>query len=118
MTSKSVFPIVFVLLALLALALAAPIVAQQGKDVMAAGTYTANVKAIVCGGCGPLIKQTLEGIKQIEAVSVDQTQKTVQFTVKKNTTVKLADVQKALKNASNKMGMGADYTLTDIKPTK
>ncbi len=107
-----------VLLALSAMALAAPMAAQQEKGVMAAGIYTAKVKAIVCGGCGPLIKSTLEGMKQIEAVSVDQAQKTVQFTVKKNSTVKLADVQKALKGAADKMGMGADYSLSDLKQTK
>ncbi len=118
MTSKTLVISVFVLLALSAMVLAAPLVAQQDKEVMAAGTYTAKVKAIVCGGCGPLIKSTLEGMKQIEAVSVDQAQKSVQFTVKKNSTVKLADVQKALKKASDKMGMGADYTLTEVKPTK
>jgi hypothetical protein len=105
-------------LGLLTAAFAAPAVVQQSQVVLAAGTYTANVKAIVCGGCGPLIKETLQSMKEIDAVSVDSAKKTVQFSVKKNTTVKLADIQKILDGAATKMGMGADYTLSTVKPTK
>ncbi len=57
-------------------------------------------------------------MKQLDAVSVDSAKKTVQFSVKKNTTVKLADIQKILNGAATKMGMGADYTLSSVKPTK
>jgi hypothetical protein len=107
-----------VVLGLLTAVFAAAAVVQQSQDVLTAGTYTANVKALVCGGCGPLVKQTLMGMKQLDAVSVDSTKQTVQFTVKKNATVKLADIQKILKGAAAKMGMGADYTLSEVKPTK
>jgi hypothetical protein len=51
-------------------------------------------------------------------VKVDQDKKTVQFTVKKDATVKVSDLQKALKAAADRMGMGADYTLSDLHPTK
>jgi hypothetical protein len=105
-------------LVLLAAISAAPIGAQQSRDVLTAGTYTAKVKAIVCSGCGPLIKQTLEKMKEIDSVSVDSGKKTVQFAVKKNNTVKLSDLQKALKVAADRMGMGADYTLLDLKALK
>lgn len=108
----------FVALGLLTAAFAAPAVVRQNPDVLTAGTYTANVKALVCGGCGPLIKETLMSMKQLDAVSVDSAKKTVQFSVKKNTTVKLADIQKILNGAATKMGMGADYTLSSVKPTK
>lgn len=105
----------FVLLAMLA---AIPAAAQKGPEVLKAGEYTAKVKAITCGGCGPLIKQTMEKMKEISSVNVDSTSKTVQFAVKKDATIKLADLQKALNGAAKGMGMGADYTLLDLKPAK
>ncbi len=105
----------FVLLAMIA---AIPAAAQKAPDVLKAGEYTAKVKAIACGGCGPLIKQTMEGMKAISSVNVDSTSKTVQFTVKKDATIKMADLQKALDTAAKNMGMGADYTLLDLRPAK
>ena len=91
-------------------------VAAQSKDELKAGQYTAKVKAIVCGGCGPLIQKTLANFKELEAVTVDQKASSVQFTIKKDATVKLTELQKALDAAANRMGMGADYTLSDVKP--
>lgn len=88
------------------------------EDVLAAGAYTAKVKALTCAGCGPLVKKTLEGMKEIESATVDSKASTVQFVVKKDNTVKVADVQAALKVSADKMGMGADYTLSDIKAKK
>lgn len=108
----------FVGLALLTAAFTAPAVARQSQVILAAGTYTAKVQAIVCSGCGPAIKEALLSMKEIDAVSVDSAKKTVQFSVKKNTTVKLSDIQKILKGAAAEMGMGADYTLSSVKPTK
>jgi copper chaperone CopZ len=83
--------------------------------VLTAGAYSAQVKGIVCGGCGSFIQQTLEKIGGIEAVSVNQDKKTVQFQIKKDAKVKLAEVQKALQASAAKMGMGADYLLRDLK---
>jgi hypothetical protein len=90
--------------------------AAQSTDVLKAGQYTAKVKAIVCGGCGPLIQKTLANFQELEAIAVDQKTTSVQFTVKKDATVKLADIQKALDGSAKKMGMGADYTLSEVKP--
>jgi hypothetical protein len=90
----------------------------QAKDVLKAGSYTAKVKAIVCGGCGPLIVKTLQGMKGLESVSVDGEKMTVRFSVKKDASVQVADMQKALKAAADQMGMGADYTLSELKPAK
>ena len=105
----------FVLLAMLS---AIPAAAQKAPDVLKAGDYTAKVKALTCGGCGPLVKKTMEGMKAISSVNVDSATKTVQFAVKKDATIKLADLQKALDGAAKSMGMGADYTLLDLKPAK
>jgi hypothetical protein len=88
----------------------------QSKDMLMPGTYTAKVKAIVCEGCGPLIQKTLQNFKELEAVTVDQKNKTVQFSVKKDRMTTLADLQKALDTAAKRMGMGADYTLSGVKP--
>ena len=89
---------------------------RAADDVLNAGAYTAKVKAMTCGGCPPLVKKTMEGLKGIESAAVDRQSSSVEFTVKKDNTVKVADLQTALKAASDKMGMGADYTLSDIKP--
>ena len=110
--------VVVAVIAALATLSAIPAAAQQAPDILKAGQYTAKVKAIVCGGCVTLIKQTLEKTKNIEAVSVDQAKMTVQFTVRKDGTVKLSDVQKALDAAAKDMGMGADYTLSGLKPSR
>lgn len=88
-----------------------------GEEVLGAGKYTAQVKGIVCRGCGSFIQQTLEKISGIEKASVDQDKKAVQFQVKKNMKVKLSEVQKALRISAEKMGMDADYQLHDLKKT-
>ena len=118
MNRKTVWLSLVATIALLAMISTVSLAAQQSQDVLKPGTYSAKVKAIVCGGCGPLIKQTLEKMKEIDAVSVDTSKITLQFTVNKDSTVKLSDVQKALKVAADQMKMGADYTLSDVKPTK
>ena len=89
--------------------------AAADDQVLTAGTYTANVKAIVCGGCGSLIKKTIEALKPIQSATVNQDAKTVEFVVKKDNSIKLSEVQTALKAAAGKMGMGADYTLSNVK---
>ena len=91
---------------------------QPSKDMLMPGTYTAKVKAIVCDGCGPLIQKTLQNFKELEAVTVDQKGKTVQFSVKKGAMTTAVDLQKALDAAAKRMGMGADYTLSDVKAKK
>ncbi len=97
---------------------AAMCIAAQAPDVLKSGTYTAKVKAITCGGCGPLIVKTMEAMKEIDTVSVDSKNKTVQFAVKTGVALNRVEMQKALDAAAKKMGMGADYTLLDLKPVK
>jgi hypothetical protein len=88
---------------------------EHSKDMLMPGTYVAKVKAIVCDGCGPLIQKTLQNFKELEAVAVDQKNKTVQFSVKKGSMATVSTLQKALDAAAKSMGMGADYTLLDLK---
>ncbi len=106
--------VVFALTAVMAVLAITIGTVAAAENVLAAGTYSAKIKALTCGGCGPLVKKTLEGMKEIESATVDSKASTVQFVVKKDATVKVADVQAALKDAAAKMGMGADYTLSDI----
>lgn len=90
----------------------------KGKAIgqfLTGGDYSAQVKGIVCGGCGAVIQETMEKINGIEKVSVDQDKKIVQFHVKKDAKLKLAAVQKALQASADKMGMGADYQLRNLK---
>lgn len=82
------------------------------------GRYTATVQAIVCGGCGEMIENTLKQQPGIESAAVDSKTKQVSFKVKEGARVKAADLQKALKASSDQMGMGADYQLNDIKKIK
>jgi hypothetical protein len=85
------------------------------QDRLRPGTYTAKVKAIVCEGCGPLIQKTLQSFKELAAVTVNQENRTVQFSVKKNNMTNVSVLQKALDAAAKRMGMGADYTLSNLK---
>ncbi len=87
----------------------------QSKGMLMPGTYTAKVKAIVCGECVTAIQKTLQNFKELEAVSVDKKSSTVQFSVKKGSMTNQLDLQKALDTAAKRMGMGADYTLSDVK---
>jgi hypothetical protein len=91
-------------------------ISGQNKDTLMSGTYTAKVKAIVCEGCGPLIQKTLQNFKELDAVTVDQKTSTVQFSVKKDCKTTVSNLQKALDQAAKRMGMGADYTLSNVKP--
>ena len=118
MKTRTSFMIAVTAFILVAMVAVAPIAAQKAPEVLKTGEYTATVKAITCGGCGPLIKRTMEGMKEIDSVSVDSKNKTVQFAVKAGATVDYANLQKALDAAAEKMGMGADYTLLDLKPVK
>jgi copper chaperone CopZ len=90
----------------------------DSMEILTGGAYSAQVKGIVCLGCGEYIKQTLQKIPGVEQVSVDQGKKTVQFKVKEGSKLKLAEVQQALRASAEKMGMGADYQLRDLKKQK
>jgi hypothetical protein len=107
-----VITITALLMLSLGIVFALPVVTN---DTLAPGTYVAKVKAIVCEGCGPLIQKTLQNFKELEAVTVDQKNKTVQFSVKKGSTATVSTLQKALDAAAKSMGMGADYSLLDLK---
>jgi len=93
-------------------------VAAAKDQTLAAGSYSATVKAIVCEGCAQFITETLKKNPALETISVDPKAKTVSFTVKKSATVKVSELQKALKLSAAEMGMGADYSLSDIKSAK
>ena len=88
---------------------------EPAARVLEAGTYTAQVTAIPCSACPPGIEKTLKAQPAIEEVSVDQDASTVKFSVKPGTQLPLSELQKALKAASDQMGMGADYQLKNVK---
>ncbi|MBI4396583.1 MAG: heavy-metal-associated domain-containing protein [Elusimicrobia bacterium] len=86
-----------------------------GDPVLPEGQYSAQVKSMVCGGCGPLIEKTMKGLPGIDSAAVDSKTGRVQFAVKKGASVEWAKIKSALKDAAGKMGMGADYTLSDFQ---
>ena len=84
---------------------------MNGKDMLMPGTYTAKVKAIVCGECVPVIQKTLQNFKELEAVTVDQKNRTVQFSVKKDSMTTLVSLQKAaegMRLPGKKAGMSGE----------
>lgn len=94
---------------------AASAAGKGAKGVLKGGSYTATVAGMVCGACPPQVEKTLKTFPGIEHVAVSQEKSSVSFAVKKGASVKEAKLQAALKSASSKMGMGADYSLSDIK---
>lgn len=92
--------------------------APAKAQTLAAGEYSAKVKAIVCSGCVPVIEKTVREFPGIESASVDQETSTVRFTVKKGAKVALAKLQQALVAAAGTMGMGADYRLLELADLK
>jgi hypothetical protein len=86
-----------------------------GARILTPGNYSARVTAIPCEACPPEIVRTLKAQPGIDGISVDPKASTVQFTVKPGAPIPLVDLQKALKAASDQMGMGADYQLKDVK---
>lgn len=77
-------------------------------------SYTAPIKGLVCSGCAENIRQALLKLKGVEDASLDA-EKGV-LTVKAKDTVKIKAIQKALKAASAKMGMGAKYEIGELQP--
>jgi copper chaperone CopZ len=89
---------------------------DHGADpVLPAGHYSAKAKALVCGGCADQIEKTLRAMPALESVSVESKTRRVDFSVKAGKTLQWSALQKALKTASDKMGMGADYRLSEFK---
>lgn len=102
----------------LAMGMAGAVFAEAPKksQVLKEGHYTAKLKPFVCSGCPAFVEKAMAEINGIDSVAVEGA--TVHFTVKKGAAVNLADLQKNLKTYADKMGMGADYSLSDIKPGK
>lgn len=92
--------------------------AAQIPPVLKEGTYSAKVKALTCAGCGEFIQKAMSEMKGVQFASVDEKNSTVEFIVQKGVTVKTADLQKHLDAWAAKMGMGADYGLSELKSVK
>lgn len=100
------------------LIMAEPMKKATPPATLAAGSYTAHVKSMPCGGCADVVQKTLSGIAGIEAAQADASKSAVQFRVKNGAKVTVADLQKSLQAASAEMGMGADYSLSNIQKAK
>lgn len=87
----------------------------HANQTLTAGRYTAKAKALVCGACVKKIMDTARAFPGIESASVDRKSSTLEFVVGPDAHVDVAQLQSALKAASDEMGMGADYTLSDIR---
>ena len=83
--------------------------------VLPEGRYSAKAKSLVCGGCAETIEKALGGVPGIGTVAVDAKTGVVGFTVNKGASVPWSDLQTVLKAASDQMGMGADYRLSDFQ---
>lgn len=85
------------------------------KGILKEGSYSAQVTGLLCSACPPEVEKALKSFPGVEGVTVSQEKSTVTFKVKKGAALKAAKLQAALKAASDKMGMGADYSLRDLK---
>ncbi len=90
-------------------------VAEATPKALGPGDYTAKVKAIVCGGCGSFIEKSMRQVPGVSRVKADSGAATVQFSVAKGQSVSLPNLQLALRDSADQMGMGADYELYEIK---
>lgn len=93
---------------------------EHGADpVLPEGHYSAKAKVLVCGACADEIGKTLKAMPALDSVAVEAKTGRVEFSVKEGKTVQWSVLQKALKAASDHMGMGADYRLSEfmILPT-
>lgn len=89
---------------------------EHGADPdLPGGHYSAKAKALVCGGCAGLIEKTLQGMPALQSASVEPESGRVDFVVKEGKTVKWSALQKSLRAASDQMGMGADYNLSEFQ---
>jgi len=87
----------------------------KAPAMLATGRYTAKIKALVCGACAKKIAETARAFPGIQSVSVDGKTSMLRFAVAPDAQVDVAKLQAAMKAASDEMGMGADYTLSDIR---
>ncbi|MBI4396582.1 MAG: cation transporter [Elusimicrobia bacterium] len=92
--------------------------APASDQVLGPGRYRARIKSVPCGGCASLIEKTMGENKGVKSAKVDMESQTLTFTVKKNVSLKLSDLQKELDAAAATMGMGADYGLYEIESLK
>ncbi len=90
---------------------------KGAKGILKEGSYTAKVTGLLCAACPPEVEKTLRAFPGIEGVSVSPEKSMVRFKIKKGFSAKTAKLQAALKAASDKMGMGADYSLRDLRRT-
>lgn len=89
---------------------------EHGNDpVLPGGSYAATAAALPCGGCVSLVEETLNALPGIQGASVDIKTRRVDFSVKEGAQVKWSDIQTSLQAAAKKMGMGADYTLSEFQ---
>lgn len=95
--------------------LAATPAVKAEKKVLTQGVYAATVAALVCEACPAEVAKTLKAFPGLEAVSLSREKSTVRFAVKKGAAVRTEKLQSALRAASERMGMGADYGLRDLK---
>ncbi|MBK7574075.1 MAG: hypothetical protein IPI26_02205 [Elusimicrobia bacterium] len=94
-------------------AVAAPV---KKAAPLAPGEYGATLPAFVCGGCAEWVQSRLEKDKRLAAVAVDPIPRALRFRVKPGPVVTAAELQEVLDGAATQMGMGADYTMKDLKP--
>ena len=100
---------------ILAGALACAGMAAEKDAALPTGTYSARIKALACAGCAPLIEKSMRNLKEVGPVHVDTKSARLHFAVKEGASLKMSDLNAALKKSAGEMGMGADFTLSDLK---
>jgi hypothetical protein len=92
--------------------------ADPAVKTLTTGYYEALVKAIPCDCCKDHLEETIRNTDGIGAAQYNDAEGTVRFTVMKGKTLSLPQLTESLQQAQEQMGMGADYTLSEIKLLK
>ncbi|MBV9080382.1 MAG: cation transporter [Elusimicrobia bacterium] len=83
-----------------------------GPATLRDGSYSAKVSPIGCDGCAQRVEQSIRAIPGVDTVAVTPATGVLQFTVATGKTVQVADLERAVKQAS---GAGVTFTLSDLK---
>jgi len=112
---RSLRPVFFIGLCVLAPLCHSTQAADIAFDVLRPGTYSIEVRGMLCFACADAIRDQLERIEGIENVLADFDSRTFFLTVGKNHTVPVPAIKQALRKASKKINLGTEFTLEKLR---
>lgn len=77
----------------------------------AEGRYRAPVRGLLCNACAMALVENLKKIKGVSAASLDFEEGLLRFTVAKGARVRVGQVERAVRHAGRRAGLGAKIFL-------